>query len=40
VQTGDLTSGGVVINDGLQEGDLLITDGYHKVSEGMRIIEN
>ncbi|MDR0814786.1 MAG: efflux RND transporter periplasmic adaptor subunit [Bacteroidales bacterium] len=40
VQTGDLTSGGVVINEGLQEGDLLITDGYHKVSEGMRIIEN
>ncbi|MDR2848059.1 MAG: efflux RND transporter periplasmic adaptor subunit [Bacteroidales bacterium] len=38
VQTGDLTVGGVIINEGLQEGDLLITDGYHKVSEGMKII--
>ncbi|MDR3095013.1 MAG: efflux RND transporter periplasmic adaptor subunit [Bacteroidales bacterium] len=37
VQTGDLAALGVVINEGLQEGDLLITDGYHKVSEGMRI---
>ncbi|GHT22987.1 hemolysin secretion protein D [Bacteroidia bacterium] len=40
VQTGDLTANGVVINEGLQEGDRLITDGYHKVSEGMKIIEN
>lgn len=34
---GELTDNGVQITDGLSEGDLVITDGYQKVSEDMKV---
>ena len=37
VTVGPLADTGVVIADGLKVGDLIIIDGYHKVSEGMQI---
>ena len=42
VYTGALTDNGIIITNGLQDGDVVVTDGYHKISENMRIraIEN
>ena len=37
VRIGELTDNGVQITDGLSEGDLVITDGYQKVSEDMKV---
>lgn len=37
VRVGDLTDNGILITDGLKEGDEVITGGYHKVSENMKV---
>lgn len=37
VRVGDLTDSGILITDGLSEGDEVITDGYQKVSEDMKV---
>jgi len=37
ITTGALTDFGVTVENGLAEGDLLITEGYSKVSEGMKV---
>lgn len=37
VRVGELTDNGLQITDGLKEGDLVITDGYQKVSEDMKV---
>lgn len=37
VTIGDFTNGGVVVTSGLKEGDMVITDGSQKVSDGMRV---
>lgn len=37
VRVGDLTDNGILITDGLSEGDEVITDGYQKVSEDMKV---
>jgi len=37
ITTGALTDFGVTVESGLAEGDLLITEGYSKVSEGMKV---
>ncbi len=37
VTVGALTDNGVVITDGLEEGDEVITSGYQKVSSGMKV---
>lgn len=37
VAVGGLTEGGVVIASGLAGGELVITDGYQKVSDGMKV---
>ncbi|WP_455637540.1 efflux RND transporter periplasmic adaptor subunit [Parabacteroides sp.] len=37
VTAGALTAGGIQITNGLKEGDLVITDGYQKVSENMKV---
>ena len=37
VRVGGLTDNGLLITDGLKEGDLVITDGYQKVSEDMKV---
>ena len=39
VKTGELTEQGVVIISGLNDGDIIITEGYQKISEGMKIKE-
>ncbi|MDR0395496.1 MAG: efflux RND transporter periplasmic adaptor subunit [Tannerella sp.] len=38
VETGDLDDNGIVIVEGLSTGDKLITEGFQKVSEGMKIL--
>ena len=41
VKTGNLTNHGIVILEGVSEGEKLIVEGYQKISEGMKIsIEN
>lgn len=37
ITTGDFTDNGVVVNSGLTDGDLLITEGAQKVSDGMKV---
>lgn len=37
VHTGRLTEHGLLIEDGLQEGDAVVTGGYQKISEGMKV---
>ncbi|MDR1860830.1 MAG: efflux RND transporter periplasmic adaptor subunit [Bacteroidales bacterium] len=37
IKTGALNDDGVTVNDGLNDGDRLIIEGYQKVSEGMKI---
>lgn len=37
IQTGTLTRTGVIITGGIEPGDLIITEGSHKVSEGIKI---
>ncbi len=37
VVTGDLTATGLIVKDGLTAGDQVITGGYQKVSEGMKV---
>lgn len=37
VRVGELTDSGLLITDGLKEGDLVITGGYQKVSEDMKV---
>ena len=37
VTTGDVLNEGVVIESGLTSGDLVITEGQNKVSEGMEV---
>ena len=37
ITTGALTDFGVTVESGLQEGDRVITEGYNKVSEGMKV---
>ncbi|MDR1347314.1 MAG: efflux RND transporter periplasmic adaptor subunit [Prevotellaceae bacterium] len=39
VSIGALTDSGVIIESGLNAGDKVIVEGYHKVSEGMKVIE-
>ncbi|MDR3227623.1 MAG: efflux RND transporter periplasmic adaptor subunit [Prevotellaceae bacterium] len=39
VTIGELTDTGIIITDGLQNGDKVIVEGYHKVSEGMKVQE-
>ncbi|MDR3286167.1 MAG: efflux RND transporter periplasmic adaptor subunit [Prevotellaceae bacterium] len=39
VSIGDLTDTGIIITGGLQNGDKVIVEGYHKVSEGMKVQE-
>jgi hypothetical protein len=36
-KSGNLTDSGIVITEGLSAGDRLITEGFQKVSEGMRL---
>lgn len=38
VKTGDFSNDGVIITEGLNTGEYIITEGYQKVSEGMKII--
>ena len=38
VKIGELTNNGVVVLEGLSVGDALITEGQHKISEGMEIV--
>lgn len=40
VTTGKLHANGIVISEGLSEGDRLIVEGFQKVSEGMKISTN
>ena len=40
VQTGNLTDNGIIITQGLSAGDLLITEGFQKLSEGVQISIN
>ena len=37
VNVGDFTADGVIITSGLADGDMVITAGAQKVSEGMRV---
>ena len=37
VRTGDLTERGLLILEGLDEGDIVVVGGYQKISEGMRV---
>ena len=37
VKTGGFSGKGIVITDGLEEGDMVITGGYQKVSSGMEV---
>ena len=37
VKTGSFAGNGIIIEDGLTAGNRIITDGHHKVSEGMQI---
>jgi RND family efflux transporter MFP subunit len=39
VKTGNLTDNGIVITEGLSASDHLITEGFQKISEGMKIYE-
>ncbi|MDR2066183.1 MAG: efflux RND transporter periplasmic adaptor subunit [Prevotellaceae bacterium] len=39
VQVGELTDSGVTIENGINAGDRVIVEGYHKVSEGMKVTE-
>ncbi|MDR0755291.1 MAG: efflux RND transporter periplasmic adaptor subunit [Prevotellaceae bacterium] len=39
VNTGEFTDSGVIIESGLNVGDKVIVEGYHKVSEGMKVSE-
>lgn len=38
IQTGALTQKGIIVTKGLEEGDLVITEGSQKVSEGTKIV--
>lgn len=38
IQTGALTQKGIIVTGGLEEGDLVITEGNQKVSEGTKIV--
>ena len=38
VTTGDATGNRIVVLTGLQQGDVVITEGYQKLSEGMEVI--
>ena len=40
VKTGNLTNNGIIVTDGLTEGDKLIIEGFQKVSEGSKISIN
>lgn len=40
VTIGDFTTDGVIVTSGLQAGDIVITDGSQKVSEGMKVKDN
>lgn len=37
ITTGDFTDNGVIVNSGLSSGDMLITEGAQKVSDGMKV---
>lgn len=37
IKTGQLANYGVIVEDGLETGELLIVEGYNKVSEGMQL---
>ena len=39
VETGVLCGDGVIINQGLHNGDKVIVKGYQKISEGMKVFE-
>ncbi|MDR2652611.1 MAG: efflux RND transporter periplasmic adaptor subunit [Prevotellaceae bacterium] len=39
VSIGELTDSGVIVESGLNAGDKVIVEGYHKISEGMKVIE-
>ena len=39
VETGEFSQGGVIIINGLNPGDKIVTEGYQKISEGMKIAE-
>jgi len=38
IQTGALTQRGIIVTEGLEQGDLVITEGNQKVSEGTKIV--
>ncbi|MBP1614224.1 MAG: efflux transporter periplasmic adaptor subunit [Bacteroidetes bacterium] len=38
IQTGAFTQKGIIVTEGLKEGDMLITEGNQKVSEGTKIV--
>jgi len=38
IQTGALTQRGIIVTEGLEQGDLVITEGSQKVSEGTKIV--
>lgn len=40
IKTGSLTDSGIIIGEGLSSGEKLIIDGFQKVSEGTKIIQN
>jgi RND family efflux transporter MFP subunit len=40
VEIGELTDSGVIVKSGLNAGDKVIVESYHKVSEGMKVDEN
>lgn len=37
IRVGDLTKRGVLVLDGIQEGDIIVIGGYQKISEGMKV---
>jgi RND family efflux transporter MFP subunit len=39
IKTGDFTDSGIIVEAGLSAGDKVIVEGYHKVSEGMKVDE-
>jgi RND family efflux transporter MFP subunit len=39
IQVGELTDSGVTVESGINVGDRVIVEGYHKVSEGMKVTE-
>ena len=40
VTIGETLGNNVTVNDGLNDGDRIVTEGYQKLSEGTKVIDN